>query len=400
MKKSYAGTILKILLALSMLVVAVNAVRMSNTKYSVQSAKTGSYINSVDVEGYIVRSETVIPTSVTGIVEANVQEGDRVAANSSLGAVVTGEIDAQMTSEIDELNKRIESIKKSVSESGVLTIDDSKISATLELSLKNLKYAAAKGNVESMVSLSDDIQILTERRAGLTSDSVAQQNLDSLIAKRDSISESLGGVRQEIYAPSAGLYSENVDGLEDVLTISSLDNIVPSKVESFDSLYEGAVPSGLCKVVDNYVWYVVFNISKSDLEGMGKDHGYSVTFKDSGDKSLTGLVTYISDFDENDMCSVVMRFTGYLENFTSLRKVNLSVCKEKYTGIYIPVDAMKVVDGVTGVYVRREKSTEFKTIDIIYRSDDFVLAKNDTSEEDSSGKLKLYDSIILNPQEE
>ncbi len=398
-KKSRVGTVLKLLLIAAAAVVAVNAFRMNKAQDITQSAKAGSYTNSIDIEGYVIRDETVIETPVTGIIEAETEEGARVAANAYLGAVVTGEIDSELTGELEELTGRIESIKKSMSESGVLTIDDSKIAGTVELYLKNLKYAAAKQNIANLVSLSGDIKILNERRAGLTSSYAAQQNLEELQQRRDAIAASLGGVRTEIYAPKAGVYSKNVDGLENVLTVSSLENITPAKINSFDSLYEGAVKSGLCKIIDNYVWYVAANIPESELDGIEENKSYGVTFKDSGDSELSGTVTYISEPDGEGMCAAVIRFTGFLENFTSLRKVELSLCKAKFSGIYIPTEALRVVGAVTGVYVRNEKTLEFRSVNILYRSEDFVIVEK-ASEEDTSNMLKLYDNIVINPPDD
>lgn len=396
--KSGADKVLKLLLVAAAVLVAFKTVQMMISPSPTQTARIGSYTNSIELTCYIVRGEEVIQSPVEGIIEAEVSEGERVSAYSPLGAVVTGQIDPAMTDELEDLNKRIDAIKNSIGNSGVLSIDDSNLSGTMELSLKNLKYAAAKGNVQSMVSLSEDIKILTDRRAGLTSGSSAQQNLDALTARRDAIASSLGGVRTELYAPKAGLYSANVDGLEGVLTTASLEGITPDKIASFDSLSEGAVKGGLCKIVDNYVWYTASNIPFEETDGLVRGGSYTVTFKDSGGKSLLGEVVYISEPDSDNLCAVVIKFNGYLENFTSLRKTDISVCKAKYTGLYIPAEALRVVGGVTGVFVRNEKTEEFREVRILYKSEDFILAERETGE--VPGRIKLYDKVVLDPSED
>ncbi len=108
-------------------------------------------------------------------------------------------------------------------------------------------------------------------------------------------------------------------------------------------------------------------------------------------------MTYISEEDEDGRCAVVMQFTGHLENLSSIRKTDIVLCKAKFSGIYIPVNALVVIDGVTGVYVSSEQSRDFKSIEILYRTDDFVLADPDADGVGDYSNIKLYDSIILNP---
>lgn len=397
--KLRGGTVIKALLVLAAAVVAFNMLRLSQRQLVTQTAKPGSYTNSVDTEGFIVRDETVLASSVTGILEPEQEEGDKVSAYSLLGSVVTGDVDVEMTKELEELNERIESIKSSMSEMGILSIDDSRIDSVLELSLSNFTYAAAKGNAESAASVSSDIKILSARKAGLTSSSAAQQNLDELTARRDALAASLGGVRAELYAPRAGVFSKDVDGLEDVLTPASLAGITPSKIESFESLLEGAYPSGLCKVVNNYAWYVAAVLPESDTDALSAQKSYSVVFKNNSEASVPGTLTYISEPDEDGNCALVFKFDRYMEGFESLRKVEITVIKEQFSGIYIPSQAVRVADGITGVYVRNTKSTDFRSIDIAYKNDDFVLAKTDADGKEPYSNILLYDNILVNPDD-
>ncbi len=400
MKKSFGGTLIKALAVISALVVIFNTFRLAATPNTTRYAKTGRYSNSVDAEGYLVKSESVAVGAASGIMEASVAEGSRVRAGQVVGTLVTGDVDSQTAAELEELSGRIESIKKSMSESGVLMIDDSKVASALEQSLAGLKYAAAKNNVKSLTELAGNIKTLNERRAGLTSSVAAEKNLQDLQSRRDALSASLGGVRNEIRADISGLYSENVDGLETVLTVDALQGITPAKIASFDTLAEGAVPTGPCKIVNNFKWYIACTLPADELEGLETGKSYKVIFKESGGKEISGTITYISEADENGNAAVVMSFKDYLENFTSLRKTKIEIVKARFSGIYIPVEALRVKDGITGVYVQNERTPVFKSISIVYRSEDFLLADPDAEGTEPYDNIKLYDKVVIDPEDE
>ncbi len=395
-----AERVIGVLLAVTALVVIINTFRMTRTNDIVQSAKTGTFSSTVDAVGYIVRDETVMAENASGVLESTVQEGERVTAYESVGALITGDADTGLMQELTQINAQIEALSQSVSSSGASSVDDSQIDGTLSQSLENLKYAAAKGNTANAVNIAEDIRILAERKAGLTSSSDTEAQIEALEARKSSISASLNGVREEIYAPRAGMYSKNVDGLESSLTPEVIENVTAKDVDGYDELIESAAPQGLCKIVNNYKWYLVFAVEAEQIADISSGKSYSVKFKEASDKELSGTVTYISEEDEDGRCAVVMQFTGHLDNLASIRKTDIVLYKARFSGIYIPVNALVVKDGVTGVYVQSEQSRDFKSIEILYRTDDFVLADPDADGIGDYDNIELYDSIILNPGDE
>ena len=58
--------------------------------------------------------------------------------------------------------------------------------------------------------------------------------------------------------------------------------------------------------------------------------------------------------------------------------------------------ALKMVDGKLGVYVKYGSTVEFRAVDVIYETDDYVISRNDAS---NSETLKLYDEIITEGKE-
>ncbi len=394
------NTIIKVLLVVAVVFVLFNAIRAEYSPYIKQFARTGTYVNSVEAKVLIIRNETVVNPGIKGVYEGYVAEGERVPTGSSIGAIVTGSIDEAKMNELNRLNTQIEEVTNSISEAGVLSIPDEKVETTLSLSVSNLRYAASKNDAEDAVKLVKDIRILTDRKAGVATSSTAQTELNELIARRDEITKSLGGTHQRLYAPTYGQYSDKLDGLEKVLTYDNIKDADAAKVDSyFDMTQKGVNVAGVCKVVNNYDWYILFNLTENEADGIVVGKEYTVSFKDLGEKQLEGKVSYMSEIDETGRRAVIMDFDHYIENFTYARSTRVEICKEKHTGIYVPSSALRVVDGTLGVWVQNEISLDFRSVTASFRTDEFILAKENAPGSGNYKNIMLYDNIVLNPDD-
>lgn len=389
------NTIVSIILACAIVLVVVNSFRAENSPYVKYTARVGTYVVSMEADALVVRDEYVVQPELEGIMEPVVSEGERVAAYTRLGAVITGEIDKEKVNELNNLNHEIDSLTRTLSEAGILTIADDKVESTLDLSLENLRYAAAKNDTGNALLQAENVRILTERKAGVVSSSTAQARLSDATARRDSIASSLGGAHKELYAPLSGLYSDNMDGLEDILTPECVGQITPEIVDGYFEQKASATAQGPCKIINNFKWYIVFNLPEDECEGLDVGDIFTVSFKDHNDTSLPGTVKYVSPVSEDGRCAVSMQFDKYIDDFTSIRETSVEIYKETYTGIYIPRNAVSV-QNVQGVWVQNEVSVEFRSITEVYRSDDFLLVDASAPGQGGYSNIALYDNIILN----
>ncbi len=388
-----------IFLVCAILIVVVNSFRAGNSPYVKYTARVGTYVVSMEADALVVRDEYIVQPGLTGIMEPAVSEGERVSAYSRLGAVITGEINKEKVNELNSLNHEIDSLTRTLSEAGILTIADDKVESTLGLSLDNLRYAAAKNDTGNAMLQAENVRILTERKAGVVSSSTAQVKLEDAIARRDKIASSLGGAHKEIYAPLSGLFSDNMDGMEDTLTPDCISSLTPEKIDSYFEKTDVISVHGPCKIINNFKWYIIFNLPGDECEGLGVGDTYTVNFKELNDTSLPGTVKYISPVSEDGRCAVSMQFDKYIDDFTSIRETGVEIFKETYTGIYIPRNAVSV-QSVQGVWVQNEISLQFKSIEEVYRADDFLLVKPDAEGQGGYDNIALYDNIILNIDDE
>ena len=77
------------------------------------------------------------------------------------------------------------------------------------------------------------------------------------------------------------------------------------------------------------------------------------------------------------------------------RFMNVTVVKESYTGLEIPISAIRVKNGKTGVYVKADSTTKFRETEIIYKDDKIAIVKLETTAI-GSNSLLLYDEVYIN----
>ena len=91
------------------------------------------------------------------------------------------------------------------------------------------------------------------------------------------------------------------------------------------------------------------------------------------------------------------------DELISLRKINGKIVINNFTGLKVNRDAIRLDDnGNTGVYVRRGNIVNFRSINIIYSEDSFVIASKPGENSDIKlpyTHLKQYDEVIISGKE-
>lgn len=81
-----------------------------------------------------------------------------------------------------------------------------------------------------------------------------------------------------------------------------------------------------------------------------------------------------------------------------LRTEDVEIVINETDGIRVNKSAVRVINGVQGVYVLTGNIVRFKKLDIIYTGEDYVISKmikEDVYDENKVPYLKIYDAVIL-----
>lgn len=368
-------------------------IRYVENPVATQPAIAEVYEQKIDTVGYIVRSEQVYNAPASGTVYHYVQEGTRVSRNSPLSTVYTGEISQATLQELNNINKKIYEIESSGSKDSFASAGYSN-----EEDIENIKNNIIEA------SRNDDIEKIAEYKAQInsiiTGDSknAPTGDLQGLRDRKWQLETSINSAKRDVYSQMSGVFSKNVDGMEEILTPSA---VLKYKLSDYLNLpnvikEEGTKDSNaVCKVVNNYTWYVMMAIDANTVSDLKVGKKVKVRFDEIPGIEADGSIEYISTEDTGTKKNVVVvKCEQYQEGVFSLRYSGMELILKSYEGYRVPVSAIRVDGNRKGVLVRNGSTQLFKPCNIIYTDtkEQTVIISPVSGERNL---LREYDNIVL-----
>lgn len=352
------------------------------------------YEQKIDTVGYIVRNEQVYNAPVSGTVYHYVQEGTKVARNSALSTVYTGEISEATLQELNNINRKIYEIESGGGKDIVSSAGFSG-EADIENIKKNIQKAARDGDIEKISEYKAQINAIVT--GGSTY--LPTGNLQELKDRKWQLEAGINSAKRDIYSQMSGVFSKNVDGLEGTLTPSA---VLKYNMEDYLNLaeivdsQENADNNAVCKVVNNYTWYVVTAVDAEVARELKIGRKVQVRFDEIPGIEADAVVEYISSEGSGiDRNVVVVKCEQYQEGVFSLRYSGVELILRSYEGYRIPISAIRLNEkGEKGVLVRNGNSQIFKPCSVVYTD---TAAQNViiTSASGTGNLIREYDNIVV-----
>lgn len=385
-------TVLKGFVILLAAVFAVH--QFISSVYSPVKTETAVFYSASDglnITGLIIRSETLVTSSGSGVMHFVLEDGSRVAKDGVIANIYDSESASITLSKIDSVNTKIEDIEEMLSYNDLEAADLDMINAKATQSLNNLIVSGASGNYGDLPELSDELLSALNRRQvamGETTDFSAQ--LEQLKAEKNELSASLPAAKGTVKAAMSGYFVSKADGYETVLTCGNPESITP---EFMSSVSAAELPDGVIgKIVSDYEWYIAAEISIN--ESLKYKEGDSLTIYTSV-KSYPKLPVTVKkiNISENSSSAVVVFSCNEMNSeLATMRSGPMTVVTKEYDGLRVPSSALRVVDSKRGVYVLTGMQVKFVEVNVLYKDDSYMICEKQTSDE---SVLRLYDEVIV-----
>ena len=230
---------------------------------------------------------------------------------------------------------------------------------------------------------------------------IRTSSLEALEAKKQSLESSIQSSKIDIYSQTAGIFSKNIDGLEDVLTPKEVVNYHIAEYETIrepNPQKQMTVTEGepICKVVNSQNWYVMTAIKTENAGKLQKGQKVKLRFTELPGIEADGTVYYISPEDSKAEKNVVLiKCEQYKDGVLSLRLTGVELVMDSYEGYRVPMSAIHNIDDEKYVMVRMDSKTVSRKCKILYTdvNDQTVIISKQF--EDTRGMLKETDSIII-----
>ena len=358
-----------------------------------QPAVSEIYENKIITSAYIVKTEQVYNAPADGRIYHYLGEGTKVKKNSVLATVYTGAVSEQALAELNSVNQKIAELQSSNSSYSF----GANSQENIDIIKGNIIKSANRNSLESIENYKAQINSIV---TGSVQD-IRQSDISKLELKKQEIEAGLESSKSDIYSQMAGVYSKNVDGLEEVLAPKT---VMSYKLADYNNIKlpadkpQNPVTGGqpVCKVVNNQTWYVMTAVKTDTAEKLVKGQKVTVRFSQLPGIETEGIVEYISAEDRNaDKNVVIIKCEQYREGVLSLRFTGIELVTESYEGYRVPMSAIRLVDGNKCVMVRTEAGTFLRKCKVLYTdiSDQTVIISQEFN--DTKGRLKETDSIVI-----
>ncbi|ACB84897.1 HlyD family efflux transporter periplasmic adaptor subunit [Natranaerobius thermophilus] len=280
----------------------------------------------------IKREEQVITAPVSGQVDRKVDEGIRVKRNQTVMVY-------------DELSNE----KDNYQSEGEIKRQIDRLAVEFESELTSAREQdLVKSQIEEIIQ---DIQNLSDE-------------YHRIVDEKENENSSL----REVTSPEPGIVSYNIDGLEN--GFNDIDKLSPKRLQRYREQHENSTydqdivvsRAPLFKVVDNYNWKAIVEISQEETIDNEVGDWLSVKF-DFADNEIEGRIVEIKEFDSQTI--MVLEFERELEKFWKNRFAEIDIVKDTKIGYKIPQRALTENNGQLGVYLVKHGVVKFEEIELI-----------------------------------
>lgn len=373
-------------------VALISLLLSDNISYEI--VKHGSMEKSDSFEAIIIREEAIVESDRDGVIESMVAEHEMVKRNKKVASIYESRVDDGAKARLEDINIRIEEITKAKQQLGQSSARGFRVEGAIDTKTAELTRAMENGDMQKVSEIRTELNLLNDKKNAISGNT---DNTDEILARlteeRKKYEKSLGSSKEDIFAPAAGLYTTDVDGYETILNPDAIREMTPYDFESVNkgrkSDKKKDTGNAICKIISDTNWYVTFVATQKEIEKLSE--GSSVYLRVVNyDEEVPGKISYISTPANGNYLVAVSSSESCTWAFSE-RFVELDLVRSKYSGLKVPVEALRVVDNNTGVYTVVDGIVHFKKVKVLCKDNRYAIVEENNLK---NGNLLLYDEVI------
>ena len=367
---------LAVIFAALVLYLGFALLRRSQSGYTTTQAVMVTVNETGQARGCVVREEQVL-TAPQSHVAVYVGEGAEVRAGGEVAVASDSEKTLENAARVRQLDAEIEYVRS------LLSVADQAAGAMeQDAAIRSAVYqVSAAVNDHSAATLDNACVTLSSLLLTAGAD-VSREDLDALVAERRQLSA--GANDGVIAAPAAGVFTAAVDGYES-LSPEDLAALTPQGVRDLAAAQQTVAADAFGKLITAKKWYYAAVMSAEDAARLTVGGEITLDFGRHSADALTAAVRSISE-PVNDEVAVVFTLTSGLAETAALRETDCEVVFYSHTGLRVPLRAIRFIEDADGqqvpvVYVITAERMEMKRVEILYRSEDYVILARGTDKD-------------------
>ena len=413
----------KIVVALmTVLIIAyiVSVVLKANfTQIKTETANVMTVSETISVNSYFVRDEELITYKGGGFVSMALSDGNKISKNEPVANVFSSAGTAADKQRIEELEAELERLEQLDKTSVTLNATPDELDKNIDSLLSQINLSLADGDIQKADNKTETLLYNINERQ-LVTGKVARfsERIKELRTQISSLKKGLDSTDKpkQILSPATGYFANKADGYENLLTSEDLAKLEVGDLGS-DKLIKKPVDSNVIgKVMKGVYWYAACEVSGDDALRIKNAEDLCVQIPQVNSSNIPVELEMVNQKTKTSDAVVVLKGTYMNEEMPSVRLENIAIVLKDYTGIYVSKNAVhectvlekqkdengneqEVSLTVKGVYIRIGNELLFKQIVPLYTGSDYVICKQNPSDEELTAKtvgiLKAYDDVVV-----
>lgn len=355
------------------------------------SAEYYTAVEGFQINGIVIREEKIITADTSGALHFTLSDGERVAKDGIIANIYSDAEASVTVNRIEQLSSRIADIEEMQGYNDVEAADINLANNKVNNSLNTMLRGIATGDFSRVEADSAELLTNISRRQMITGEQTDfSARLAELKTELETLNASLPQPVGSIRTDESGYFVSSVDGYETVLSCENIDAVTP---EYLDSLKADTVPeNSIGKIVSGYTWYIAAKVSVGD--SLKYKEGDSLTLKTTlkTTPQLDVTVEKINTSQSEDSAVIIFSCQQMNSELASVRKGSMTIINNTYSGLKIPTKALRFQNEKTGVFVRSGMALKFVGVNVIYRTDEYIICEQQVSNE---SVLRLYDDVVV-----
>ncbi|WP_337808224.1 HlyD family efflux transporter periplasmic adaptor subunit [Gemmiger sp.] len=377
-------------LALVSVYIIVQCFVVFRRSYKTETAIKYTLAESITLDGVVAFDSVDVAGS--GDLGYLVQDGERVTNGTVVAEVYTDDSQGLQRERLDRLERTITLLTKSQNSTGsdlsVLTNQTKQALYNLLDKINTAQYSGITDAEDTFLLAQNRLQVSTGQTAGFA-DTIAalQVEYDSIKAQLDAL--------QTITATTNGYFSSTAASPAIAADRQALDDADPATLQKMlADGFPAAATDRAGQITTGFSWkfYAV-----CDLDTAARfDNISSVKISVPGKQNtpLSATVEEVTLDKDNGLAKIVLQCQTINAEVLSFGQETAQIDLKTYEGIRIDKEALHIVDGQRGVYVKYGNLQRFLKITALYENDSYILIP-ENGKIGTDNEVRLYDEIIV-----
>lgn len=392
MNSAWTRTIIAVLSVFVILVAAGQVFFAGGAKITTETTYNYGYDAEIPFEGVILRDETVIYNSGSGVLSYEHEDGVKAGKSTVIARRYKNDGDVAYLMEIDRLKEQISMLESAETLIGTDNSQLEAISAQINESHSGMIDYILRGDFSSASSeRSKLLCAMCKREITLKESGGYAEKKKELQGKISELEAMISGDVQEITAGGTGYFVSSVDGYEGEFGYSDVDKMTEETIENvIDNPTKSGGKNAIGKLISDFHWRAAAVIENEKMFGI-YEGGTATLRVGSGQRQYETEVVSVKNLG-NGKSIYIFEGDNFVSNAVESRVASFKLVVKSYGGLRVPRTALHYDENEQrGVFVLRGQTLVFKKVEVVYWGEGYVICSQVKDDE----YLKLYDKIVV-----